>query len=61
MNREDFEKLKLIKKRIKRSDVYFQDELDEYHTNLTDKNAVYDEMYVNGAWMMFQELKNEQI
>ena len=54
--RVKFEKVGKIRKRIKQSDMLFDDGLDEYHTKSIDNCDVYNEMYVNGAWMMFQRL-----
>ena len=54
--RSRFEKIKNISKRIKRSKLGFEDDMDEYHTKSINQEAIYDEMYVNGAWFMFQKL-----
>ena len=35
----------------------FDEGLDEYHTKSIENCDVYNEVYVNGAWMMFQRLK----
>ena len=54
--RVKFEKVSKIRKRIKQSDMLFDECLDEYNTKSIDNCDVYNEMYVNGAWMMFQRL-----
>ena len=54
--RSEFEKIKNIKERIKRAKLSFEDDMDEYHTKSIKNCDVYDEMYVNGAWLMFQRL-----
>lgn len=54
--RVEFEKMRKIRKRIKQSGIFFDDGLDEYHTKSLDGCDVFNEMYINGAWMMFQEL-----
>lgn len=55
--RAEFEKAGKIRKRIKQSSMIFDDGLDEYHTKSIENCDVYNEVYVNGAWMMFQRLK----
>ena len=55
--RAEFEKMRKIRKRIKQSNMIFDDGLDEYHTKSIDNCDVYNEMYVNGAWMMFNRFK----
>ena len=47
--RVKFEKVGKIRKRIKQSDMLFDEGLDEYHTKSIDNCDVYNEMYVNGA------------
>lgn len=54
--RVEFEKMRKVRKCIKQSGIFFDDGLDEYHTKSIDNCDVYNEMYVNGAWMMFQRL-----
>ena len=54
--RVGFEKMRKIRKRIKKSSIFFDDSTDEYHTKSIDDCDVYNEMYINGALEMFQEL-----
>lgn len=54
--RKEFEKMKNIKERIKRAKLSFDGDMDEFHTKSTNNCDICDEMYVNGAWWMFQEL-----